>query len=187
MTDGLAGANTMSEPTNFPGFNYLERVIFAAGLALTQHGNEANSAWAGMQDGTYDQTKAMQAFARVVNGYYGVLVETLRAPWQLPRPAWAVIPYSKHTPPAPQQSIAIERALDSQVKLKYSPFQTLGGGTPPHIFDGDVHPNGARVDFRLADEAIKTLPVDSHHLGFIYEEGRGVVTPLLILVLHVVA
>jgi hypothetical protein len=175
-------------PTNFPGFDYLERVASAAVQALTKHGNEANNAWNGLRAGTYDGTTAMQSFASVVDSYYTVLVETLRAPWQLPRPAWLVIPYSKADPPAPQKTVAVEKVLDSQAKLKYSPFQTLGTGyAAPDIFDGAVHPNGARVDFRLSNAVIQTLTNDSHHVGFIYEEGRGDVTPLLILVLHVTA
>jgi hypothetical protein len=177
----------MSGPINLPGFDYLERLLFAAGKALTLHGNEANNTWTALRDGTFDRNKALQSYASVVDGYYTVLVEFLRAPWQLPRPAWSVIPYSKSNPPAPQQSIAIERVLDSQANLLYSPFQTLGRSGAPTIFQGGVQPNGARVDFRLDDAAIQPLDLNSHHVGFIYEEGRGVVTPLLIVVLHVVA
>lgn len=188
-TDNPAGGGPrgVSGDDNVPGFEYAQRVTTSAIRALTAHGEEINEAWSQIRRGKYDANAAMNSWARLAENYYGIFVEVMRGPFPIPRPAWLIIPYSKSKPPAPDFSVRIDGEVDKGTPLGYTKFEAVGADKPGlGMLDGPPEAAGNRVEIRLNNAAIQKLDPDTDHVAFIFRQGVGKATPLVIVVLRII-
>lgn len=186
-TDDPAGGPPGPGDDNVPGFEYAQRVTTTAIRALTAHGEEINDAWSQIRRGKYDAAAAMTSWARLAENYYGIFVEMMRGPSPMPRPAWLVIPYSKEKPPSPSFSVRIDQHVDKGTLLGYTQFEAVGAEkSGVGIFDGPPEAAGNRIEIRLKDTVIQKLKANTDHMAFIFRQGVGKATPLVIVVLRIV-
>ena len=187
-TDDPTGAgNSAVGDDNVPGFEYAQRVTTSAIRALTAHGEELNDAWSQIRRGQYDSKAALNSWARLTEKYFGIFVEIMRGPVPMPRPAWLVIPYSKKKPPSPSFSVRIDGHVDRGTMLGYTKFEAVGAAKAGvGIFDGPPQAAGNRVEIQLKNAAIQKLAANTDHMAFIFRQGVGNASPLVIVVLRII-
>jgi hypothetical protein len=171
---------------NFPGFEYLQRVSASASRAVVAHTAEVNQVWSNLRNGKFEYAPALQSWTRVVDTYFALVSDVWRGPFQMPRPTWRVIPFSKKDSPL-SYTFPTEQPLDKSTTLDYTILPVPSAPPAPStIFSQPPLVDGSRVTFTLdKDEIASRLPNDSRYLGFVFEQGKGAVNPLLIFVLHV--
>jgi hypothetical protein len=185
MTDDPSAPGRTGDD-NPPGFEYGQRVITSAFRALAAHGEEINEAWPQIQGGTYTAAEAMQSWAKVAESYYGIFIEIMRGPLSMPRPAWMVIPYSKKKPPSPSISVRIDGTVPRGTPLSFTNFEAVGAAKSGRgILDGPPTGAGNRVQLVLRDSAIQKLGTYTDHVAFIFRQGTGRESPLVIVILRV--
>jgi hypothetical protein len=170
---------------NFPGFEFSERVTTAAVVALAGHAKELNAQWANVRRGRFSVPEALQSWARVVEGYSGVVSQAVRNA-DVSQPVWQVIPYSKKADPPPRQSVRIDRTFTKETLLESTAFEGLGSVKAPEgMYRRKPTLNENRIEFTLDPDVLNGLEPPSDFLSLVFPQAMGTVPPVLIIILHV--
>jgi hypothetical protein len=181
-------AGVASDKDNFPGFEYLQRVISSMSRGMLAQTEELNEAWSKIRrDEGYDFKDVLKSWTRLVDNSFGVMMDVVQPLG--PRPNWLVIPWSLNVPPSPETSVSVDGPAEPDGNLDFTEF--FGAGKQPEkgksLYERPPYRQGTRVQIRLNPSAFPVPAKDTagDYISFVYRKSQGAAPPLVIVVLRI--
>jgi hypothetical protein len=181
---GNAGGASGEE--NFPGFQYLQRVISSMSRGMIAQAEELNDAWLKIRlDRGYDFKDALKTLTRPVENSYGVMMDVVQPLG--PRPNWLVIPWSMKNKTSPETSVPVDGPAESDGPLDYSEFFGVGTTPSKSLYKEPPRRQGTRVYIKLEPDNFPTPEKGqaNDYISFVYRKAQGASPPLVIIVLRI--
>jgi hypothetical protein len=180
---GVAGGEE-----NFPGFQYLQRVINSVSRGMLAQAEELNDAWSKIRrDQGYEFKDLLKTWTRLVENSYGVMMDVVQPLG--PRPNWLVIPWSMKNPPETSEgSVAVDGPAETDSDLDYTEFFGVGSQPDLSLYETPPYRKGARVYISLNKARFEALVPQGQareFISFVFRKSQGPSPPLVIVVLRI--